>query len=59
MNTDPQTLDPKALRQVVQEKYGEAARTAQKGAASSCGCGCSSATGATGRATPGTRSVWS
>src|SRR5215210_6485026 len=43
MNTDPQTLDPTALRQVVKEKYGEAARTAQKGAASSCGCGCSSA----------------
>ena len=35
MNTDPQTLDPTALRQVVQAKYGEAARTAQKGAASS------------------------
>jgi arsenite methyltransferase len=43
MNTDPQTLDPTALREVVQAKYGEAARTAQKGAASSCGCGCSSA----------------
>ena len=45
MNTDPQTLDPQALREVVQAKYGEAARTAQKGAVSSCGCGCSSGTG--------------
>src|SRR5215210_9095387 len=36
-------LDPTAIREAVQEKYGEAARTAQKGAASSCGCGCSSA----------------
>ena len=44
MNTDPQTLDPQALREVVQAKYGEAARTAQKGASASCGCGCSTAT---------------
>ena len=43
MSTDPQTLDPTALREVVQAKYGEAARTAQKGGVSSCGCGCSSA----------------
>src|SRR5215218_741269 len=43
MSTDPQTLDPTSLREVVQAKYGEAARTAQKGGASSCGCGCSSA----------------
>ena len=43
MSTDPQTLDPQALREVVQAKYGEAARTAQKGASASCGCGCSSA----------------
>jgi arsenite methyltransferase len=42
MNTDPQTLDPVALREVVQAKYGEAARTAQKGKSASCGCGCSS-----------------
>src|SRR5688500_409830 len=42
MSTDPQTLDPTALREVVQAKYGEAARTAQKGGVSSCGCGCSS-----------------
>ncbi|HEX5719413.1 MAG TPA: arsenite methyltransferase [Thermoanaerobaculia bacterium] len=40
MSTDPQTLDPTALREVVQAKYGEAARTAQKGGVSSCGCGC-------------------
>src|SRR5688500_11076846 len=39
--TDPQTLDPTALREVVQQKYGEAARTVRKGAGSaSCGCGC-------------------
>ncbi|HYG65575.1 MAG TPA: arsenite methyltransferase, partial [Thermoanaerobaculia bacterium] len=42
MNIDPQTLDPNALREVVQAKYGEAARTARTGKASSCGCGCSS-----------------
>jgi SAM-dependent methyltransferase len=41
MSIDPQTLDPAALREVVQAKYGEAARTARKGKASSCGCGCS------------------
>src|SRR5215203_103767 len=35
-------LDPTTLREAVQEKYGEAARTAQKGGVSSCGCGCSS-----------------
>jgi arsenite methyltransferase len=39
MNTDPQTLDPAALREVVQAKYGEAARSAQKGQTASCGCG--------------------
>jgi arsenite methyltransferase len=38
--TTGQTLDPAALREVVQAKYGEAARTARDGAASSCGCGC-------------------
>ncbi|HYN21293.1 MAG TPA: arsenite methyltransferase [Thermoanaerobaculia bacterium] len=39
--TDVQTLDPTALREVVQQKYGEAARTVRKGAGSaSCGCGC-------------------
>jgi ubiquinone/menaquinone biosynthesis C-methylase UbiE len=37
-----QPLDPAALREVVQAKYGEAARSAQKGAAASCGCGCGS-----------------
>ncbi|HVS00277.1 MAG TPA: arsenite methyltransferase [Thermoanaerobaculia bacterium] len=37
---DPQTLDPASLREVVQAKHGEAARTAQKGKTSSCGCGC-------------------
>jgi ubiquinone/menaquinone biosynthesis C-methylase UbiE len=31
---------PEALREVVQAKYGEAARTARDGAVSSCGCGC-------------------
>jgi SAM-dependent methyltransferase len=40
MSTDPQTLDPVALREVVQAKYGEAARSAQKGRTASCGCGC-------------------
>lgn len=40
MSTDPQTLDPVALRDVVQAKYGEAARSAQKGKTASCGCGC-------------------
>src|SRR5690349_9738743 len=39
---DPQTLEPAALREVVQAKYGEAARTAQKGKSASCGCSCSS-----------------
>jgi arsenite methyltransferase len=39
MSTDPQTLDPAALREVVQAKYGEAARTAQQGKTASCGCG--------------------
>ena len=39
MSTNPQTLDPAALREVVQAKYGEAARTAQAGKAASCGCG--------------------
>lgn len=39
MSLDPQTLEPSALREVVQAKYGEAARTVQKGASASCGCG--------------------
>jgi arsenite methyltransferase len=40
--SDPlsQPLDPEALREVVQAKYGEAARSAGKGAVASCGCGC-------------------
>ncbi|HKV10494.1 MAG TPA: arsenite methyltransferase [Thermoanaerobaculia bacterium] len=42
MSIDPQTLEPAALREVVQAKYGEAARTAQKGKSASCGCSCSS-----------------
>jgi hypothetical protein len=45
MRTDPQALDPAALREVVQAKYGEAARTAQQGKTASCGfgaCGCDS-----------------
>jgi arsenite methyltransferase len=37
--SEPQTLDPAALREAVQAKYGEAARTARKGATASCGCG--------------------
>ncbi|HEY0510922.1 MAG TPA: arsenite methyltransferase [Thermoanaerobaculia bacterium] len=41
MSTNPQTLEPTALREVVQAKYGEAARTAQAGKAASCGCSCS------------------
>jgi ubiquinone/menaquinone biosynthesis C-methylase UbiE len=40
MNTDPQILDPAALREVVQAKYGEAARNAQQGKSAGCGCGC-------------------
>jgi len=39
MNVDPQTFEPSALRQVVQAKYGEAARTVRKGTSASCGCG--------------------
>jgi ubiquinone/menaquinone biosynthesis C-methylase UbiE len=39
MSTNPQTLEPSALREVVQAKYGEAARTVQKGTSASCGCG--------------------
>ncbi len=35
-----QMLDPAALREAVQAKYGEAARTARQGASASCGCGC-------------------
>jgi ubiquinone/menaquinone biosynthesis C-methylase UbiE len=35
-----QPLDAAALREVVQAKYGEAARTARQGATASCGCGC-------------------
>jgi SAM-dependent methyltransferase len=35
-------FEPSALREAVQAKYGEAARTARQGAAASCGCGCSS-----------------
>lgn len=41
MSIDPQTLEPADLREVVQAKYGEAARAAQKGQAASCGCSCS------------------
>jgi arsenite methyltransferase len=40
MSIDPQTLDPVALREVVQAKYGEAARSARGGKTASCGCGC-------------------
>ena len=36
-----QPLDPAALREAVQAKYGEAARSVKHGAAS-CGCGCGS-----------------
>jgi len=38
ISTD-QPLDSAALREVVQAKYGEAARSVKKGAAASCGCG--------------------
>src|SRR6185295_7552753 len=38
MNEQP--LDSVALREVVQAKYGEAARSVQRGATASCGCGC-------------------
>jgi arsenite methyltransferase len=51
MNTqsseDVQPLDPAALREVVQAKYGEAARSVRQGAASSC-CG-SECCGTSGR----------
>jgi arsenite methyltransferase len=40
MSLDLQNLDPAALRQEVQAKYGEAARTARDGQPSSCGCNC-------------------
>ena len=36
MNTDPQALDPVALREVVQAKNGEAAPSAQQGQTASC-----------------------
>jgi ubiquinone/menaquinone biosynthesis C-methylase UbiE len=36
MNTDAQTLDPIALREAVQAKYGEAARSAQTGNTAAC-----------------------
>ncbi|HEX9940856.1 MAG TPA: arsenite methyltransferase [Thermoanaerobaculia bacterium] len=39
-NSDPQPLDPTALREAVQAKYGEAARTARQGMTAGCGCGC-------------------
>ncbi len=39
MSTNPQTLEPSALREVVRAKYGEAARTVQEGKSASCGCG--------------------
>jgi arsenite methyltransferase len=41
MSIDPQTLEPSALREVVQARYGEAARAAQEGKSASCGCGTS------------------
>jgi len=37
----PSLINPAALREAVQAKYGEAARTARQGATASCGCGCS------------------
>src|SRR3954469_25743768 len=40
MSIAPQTLDSVGLREVVQAKYGEAARSAQEGKTASCGCGC-------------------
>ena len=40
MSIDPQTLDPVALREVVQAKYGEAARSARNGETPACGCAC-------------------
>src|SRR5262245_46509474 len=36
----PSSLDPTALREAVQAKYGEAARIARQGASASCGCRC-------------------
>ena len=35
----PSFINPAALREAVQAKYGEAARTARQGASASCGCG--------------------
>lgn len=40
MNLDPQNLDAASLREVVQAKYGEAARTASQGKTANCGCSC-------------------
>jgi len=39
VNSADQPLDPATLREVVQAKYGEAARSARQGAAAACGCG--------------------
>jgi ubiquinone/menaquinone biosynthesis C-methylase UbiE len=44
LSTD-QPLDPAALREVVQAKYGEAARSVQRGATASCGCSCGCGSG--------------
>jgi ubiquinone/menaquinone biosynthesis C-methylase UbiE len=46
MNTDPQILDPVALREAVQAKYGEAARSARTGHTAAC---CSSSCGYGGK----------
>ena len=40
MNTPTTTSDPETLRTVIQEKYGQAARSVSQGAASCCGSGC-------------------
>jgi len=40
MNTSSTPSDSEALRAVIQEKYGQAARSVSQGAASCCGSGC-------------------
>jgi arsenite methyltransferase len=40
MNTPTTTSDPETLRTVIQEKYGQAARSVSQGTASCCGTGC-------------------
>ncbi len=47
--TSPETLDPAALREVVQAKYGEAARSVRQGTGAASCCGDSCCTSASGQ----------